>query len=427
MNWRMRYGRNWGHLGMKSNWITTTLDEVCSLVTDGAHNSPRSVERGYYMASVKDFTEYGFDFSKCRKISKEDYEKLRRQGCVPQKEDVLVGKDGARYFEDIIIYRQDEQPALLSSIAILRVNRKKITPEFLYYSLKMPAIKKDVRDNYGSGSAIPRIVLKDFKRMPFSYPNIDEQQKITAVCSAIDEKIQVNNVINKNLEQQALALFKQYFMDYAPYDGIAPAEWREVSLDDVCTKITDGSHYSPADSPDSPYPMYSVKDMETYGFNSSSCKHITKEDFYKMQKNDCIPLLNDILVAKDGSYLKEIFICSEQKDEAILSSIAIFRPDTQIVIPEILLYLLKQPSVRKDVGDNYVSGSALPRIVLKDFKKYRFMLPPLEEQQKIGSVLHAIRMQIKTNVDEIHCLSSLRDTLLPKLMSGELDVSNLDI
>lgn len=318
MNWRMRYGRNWGHLGMKSNWITTTLDEVCSLVTDGAHNSPRSVERGYYMASVKDFTEYGFDFSKCRKISKEDYEKLRRQGCVPQKEDVLVGKDGARYFEDIIIYRQDEQPALLSSIAILRVNRKKITPEFLYYTLKMPAIKKDVRDNYGSGSAIPRIVLKDFKRMPFSYPNIDEQQKITAVCSAIDEKIQVNNVINKNLEQQALALFKQYFMDYAPYDGIAPAEWREVSLDDVCTKITDGSHYSPADSPDSPYPMYSVKDMETYGFNSSSCKHITKEDFYKMQKNDCIPLLNDILVAKDGSYLKEIFICSE---ETVINSV----------------------------------------------------------------------------------------------------------
>ena len=216
-------------------------------------------------------------------------------------------------------------------------------------------------------------------------------------------------------------------MDYAPYGGITPAEWREVSLDDVCTKITDGSHYSPVDSPNSPYPMYSVKDMETYGFNYSSCKHITKEDFAKMQKNDCIPMLNDILVAKDGSYLKEIFICSEQKDEAILSSIAIFRPDTQIIIPEILLYLLKQPSVRKDVGDNYVSGSALPRIVLKDFKKYRFMLPPIEEQQKIGSVLHAIRMQIKTNVDEIHNLSSLRDTLLPKLMSGELDTSGIDI
>ncbi len=173
--------------------------------------------------------------------------------------------------------------------------------------------------------------------------------------------------------------------------------------------------------------MYSVKDMETYGFNSSSCKHITEEEFCKMKQNDCVPLNNDILVAKDGSYLKEIFICSETKDEAILSSIAIFRPNPDIIVPEVLLYLLKQPSVRKDVGDNYVSGSALPRIVLKDFKKYRFVLPPMEEQEKIGGVLRSIRKQTKANANEIHQLSSLKDTLLPKLMAGELNVSGLDL
>ena len=232
---------------------------------------------------------------------------------------------------------------------------------------------------------------------------------------------------NGNLEVQALTLFKHHFIDCVPYGGAAPDEWHEVSLDDVCTRITDGSHYSPVDSPDSPYPMYSVKDMETYGFNSSSCKHITEEEFQKMKKNDCVPLVNDILVAKDGSYLKEIFICSEQKNEAILSSIAIFRPDTSIIMPEFLLYLLKQPSVRKDVGDNYVSGSALPRIVLKDFKKFRLMLPPIEEQREVGSVLHAIRMQTKANIDENLILSSMRDKLLPRLMSGELDVSDLNL
>lgn len=184
---------------MKSEWITSTIGDVCSVVTDGAHNSPKSVEKGRYMASVKDFTDFGFDFSNCRQISEEDYERLCKQGCVPKKNDILVGKDGARYFEDIIIYKQDEKPALLSSIAILRVDCSKITPEFLYYTLKTPAIKKNVRDNYGSGSAIPRIVLKDFKRMPFSFPSIEEQQKITEICVAIDSKIQVNNTINENL------------------------------------------------------------------------------------------------------------------------------------------------------------------------------------------------------------------------------------
>ena len=226
---------------------------------------------------------------------------------------------------------------------------------------------------------------------------------------------------------QAQSLFKAYFMDFQPYGGCLPQSWKETSLNDACLKITDGSHYSPVDVPGSPYPMFSVKDMETYGFNRSSCKHISKKDFAKMQQSDCVPLLDDILVAKDGSYLKEIFICSESRDEAILSSIAIFRPNQKVVLPEFLLYLLKQPSVRKDVGDNYVSGSALPRIVLKDFKKYSFMLPPLEEQIKIGVVLHTIRMQTKANIDENQQLTVLRNTLLPKLMSGELDVSNLDI
>lgn len=215
-------------------------------------------------------------------------------------------------------------------------------------------------------------------------------------------------------------------MDFQPYGGLEPPSWKVVTLNDVCSKITDGSHYSPADVPDSPYPMFSVKDMETYDFNRSSCKHISKVDFEKMRQSDCIPLVDDILVAKDGSYLKEIFICSEFKNEAVLSSIAIFRPNPKVVLPEFLLYLLKQPSVRQDVGDNYVSGSALPRIVLKDFKKYTFLLPPLKEQLKIGGTLHSIRMQIKANIDENQRLVTLRDTLLPRLMSGELDLSNIN-
>ena len=231
--------------------------------------------------------------------------------------------------------------------------------------------------------------------------------------------------LNENLEQQAITLFRHYFMDFEPYGNSAPSSWSKVSLDNVCVRITDGSHYSPPDVPDAPYPMYSVKDMETYGFNSTSCKHITADEFHKMQKSDCVPRLNDILVAKDGSYLKEIFICSEEKEEAILSSIAIFRPNTEIIMPEILLYLLKQPLVRKDVGDNYVSGSALPRIILNDFKKYTFLLPPMVEQLRIGSVLHAIRMQTKKNIDEIQRLSVLRDALLHRLMSGDIDISSI--
>ena len=77
---------------MTCEWQTRTIGEICSVVTDGSHYSPKSVVRGEYMVSVKDFTPYGFDFSNCRQISKDDYDELVRAGCVPEIDDIFNGK-----------------------------------------------------------------------------------------------------------------------------------------------------------------------------------------------------------------------------------------------------------------------------------------------------------------------------------------------
>lgn len=193
------------------NWTESTVEEVCTVVTDGSHFSPKAVDQGHYMVSVKDFENYGFNFSECKQISDEDYKTLKSNGCVPEKQDILIGKDGARYFEDIIVYEQSESPALLSSIAILRCNSNIVRPYFLYYYMKNPIVQKDVKDNYGSGSAIPRIVLKDFKRMSVYYPDLHEQDRIVAVLKVIDNKILANEKINKNLLNQAITIFDHYY------------------------------------------------------------------------------------------------------------------------------------------------------------------------------------------------------------------------
>ena len=184
---------------MTYNCQRTTIGEICNVVTDGSHYSPKSVTLGEYMVSVKDFTPFGFDFSGCRQISKSDYDDLVKAGCVPEKDDILIGKDGARFFEDIVIYRQPQRPALLSSIAILRANKTVVEPEYLYYMLKSPLFKKDVRENYGSGSAIPRIILKDFRRMPVEIPPLPVQKQVAAILSAMDGRIANNSKINHHL------------------------------------------------------------------------------------------------------------------------------------------------------------------------------------------------------------------------------------
>ena len=227
-------------------------------------------------------------------------------------------------------------------------------------------------------------------------------------------------MVNNNLEQQAQAFFAEWHKNNID-------ESEEVSLGDVCIKVTDGSHFSPKDELQSSIPMLSVKDMEKYDFNFSACKHISEIDYSKMIANDCVPQVDDILVAKDGSYLKEIFISNEQRKLAILSSIAIFRPNQAVITPEILLAFLKSPAVLREVRDNYVSGSALPRIVLKDFKKLRFLLPKPKKQAMISPILSTFRRAIAENVKESQRLQSIRDTLLPSLMSGELDVSDIDL
>ena len=167
--------------------------------------------------------------------------------------------------------------------------------------------------------------------------------------------------------------------------------------------------------------------MEKFDFNLKSCKHISETDYQKMLMNDCVPKINDILVAKDGSYLKEIFICNEERRIAILSSIAIFRPNLKKIYPEILLAFLKSPNLLKEVRDNYVSGSALPRIVLRDFKKLSFYLPSIEIQSEISSLFYSIRKQIAKNIMENEKLINLKNYLLPKLMNGEIDVKNIEL
>lgn len=302
--------------------------------------------------------------------------------------------------------------------------------EFVYYLSHTPQFVNTAIKSMVGSSGRQRAQVPVLENLIMPVPvNLSDQRKIAGILSALDAKIENNNKINANLESQAQALFKSWFVDFTPFKdqpfvdselGPIPQGWKVVSLDEVCLKITDGSHFSPKDNPKEKIPMLSVKDMRKHGFDYQSCKHITESDFFKLQKNDCVPHVNDLLVAKDGSYLKEIFLCKKEIKQAILSSIAIFRPNTKLMLPEYLLHYLKQPQVLKDVRDNYVSGSAVPRIVLKDFKKLKLCIPPMNSISTYRELLKSIEKLLLQKTEENQRLAALRDTLLPKLMSGEI-------
>jgi type I restriction enzyme S subunit len=143
-------------------------------------------------------------------------------------------------------------------------------------------------------------------------------------------------------------------------------------------------------------------------------------------RTDCRPLKNDILIAKDGSYLKHVFVAEDDMDVVILSSIAILRPNGKYH-SLLLATFLKLDSTREGL-ENIVTGAVIPRIVLKDFRKYKLLLPPKHLQDQSLATIQPIYEKCWENGRQIQTLEKLRDTRLPKLMSGEVRVRypNLD-
>ena len=401
---------------MTSDWKTSTIGAACSLVTDGSHSSPKSVENGEYMVSVKDFAEYGFDFTSCRRISSEDYEILKRNGCVPEQDDILIGKDGARYFEDIIIYRQPERPALLSSIAILRCNKEEILPEFLYYTLRTPSFKQDVRDNYGSGSAIPRIILKDFKRMPISYPSLELQSQIIAILSALDQRIQTNTKVNDNLQRQVTALYRQMFIENT---NDARRECRADEYFDISIgktpprKEPQWFSENPAD-----HVWVSISDMGSCGlFIANSSEYLTHEAVEKF----------NVKVVPDNTVLLSFKLTVGRiaiTDGTMTTNEAIAHFKTNK--PEINEYLfcyLKDFNYQTMGSTSSIATAVNSKII----KGMPFVVPTDGELEAFHGFAGPIFAMIKSNQSENNRLATLRDTLLPKLMSGEIDVSGIQL
>lgn len=267
----------------------------------------------------------------------------------------------------------------------------------------------------------------------FEVPEVETQQRIAAILSAYDDLIENNAQRIAILEEMARRIYEEWFVNYRfpghesrplveSELGLIPEGWDILQLEDVCTRVTDGSHLSPK-SVEHGLPMASVKDMHDWGINTNSCRKIDKDDYHKLVRNDCKPKLGDILIAKDGSYLKHTFVVDAEIDLVILSSIAILRPNGKFLANQFALYL-QLPQIKSRMK-GYVSGVAIPRIVLRDFRRFLILIPPAKMQkdwaEKCDPILSLCRMLVRKNEN----LRQARDLLIPRLISGELDVSTL--
>ncbi|MCG9610838.1 restriction endonuclease subunit S [Vibrio harveyi] len=192
----------------QGDWEEVKLGNVCSKVTDGAHHSPKSVEYGYPMFSVKDMRATSFSENTARHISEEDYQALVKQNCKPELNDILIAKDGS-ILKYCFVVKEEVEGVILSSIALLRPKINVISPNFIAQYFSQESVRFFVGKALTSGSGVPRIILKDFKGIHLRIPSLLEQQKIASVLTASDKDIEVLEAKLAHFKQEKKALMQQ--------------------------------------------------------------------------------------------------------------------------------------------------------------------------------------------------------------------------
>jgi type I restriction enzyme S subunit len=290
---------------------------------------------------------------------------------------------------------------------------------FLYYLLKF---NKDNIENMGSGTTFKEVSGSTMKSIKVFVPtDILEQRKIASVLSSIDDKIELNTKINENLEQQAQAIFKSWFVDFEPFGGVMPTDWYIGTIKDLSKEIICGK-------------TPSTKKKEYYGFD---IPFITIPDMhnciYALSTERCLSKLgaesqikktlpkNAICVSCIGTAGLVVLVPTESQTNQQINSII-----PKSGYSSYYIYLLMQTMSEK-INRLGQSGSTIVNLNKAQFGLMEALVPSMSCMTNFDSIVNPLFEKILLNQRENQLLSALRDTLLPKLMNGEIDVSNVQI
>lgn len=430
-----------------------TLDEICDIITDGSHFSPSHFPDGIPIYSVKDMGEFDFVNKNTKTISFKDYISLKNSGCEPREDDILIAKDGS-VMKHVFKYKKKLDCVILSSIAILRPNKKIVDPDYLVYSIKNPSVLNNIINNYVSGSGVPRIILKDFKKVKIKIPSINIQKSVSKILNNINDKIKVNIEINKTLEATAKALFKSWFIDFDPIkekevrkslnlskeikdlfpDSLEisnlyeiPKGWEIKKLSSILSFLGSGNRpKGGASNSDNQIPSIGAENINFLGnYNYKKEKYIPFKFFQNLKKKNMNIQDYDILIYKDGANIGRSTIFGKGFPHhtcTINEHVFILRSE-EILQKYLYFYLSTTRSQNKLISLN--TGSAQPGINQKSLNNLEILLPSKPLLIIFNKIISKMIDTIFLNCIMNKNLFELRDTLLPRLIKGQLRISDI--
>lgn len=400
---------------MISNWETIKAEDFCFTVTDGTHDSPKAKEDGHYLITSKNLAPYSIDFSSAKRISDEDYQKVIKRSPVEQWDILfsMIGTIGITYLE-----KNTDIDYACKNMGIFKFNGDKDKAYWLYYYLQTPLAKEYILGHL-RGTTQQYLPLGSLRDFPIQVPSTKIRNSITSILRSLDNRIAVNIAINENLESQAQAIFKSWFVDFEPFGGVMPEDWSECILDSMCSLIIKG--ITPKYNEHSAQLVINQKCVRNHQIDLSlaRCHEPKKVNEKWLQYGDIV--VNSTGTGTLGRAAQVLFTPNNM---TVDSHVTIIRASKQEYIYYLGLWVTSHEHDFEMIQTGSTGQTDLPR---ERLKQMQIVLPSdsiLSSFSKVIKPIADIRIQKQ---QETQRLSALRDTLLPKLMNGEIDVSAVQI
>lgn len=408
-------------------WKEVDIEQTSIEIIDGdrGKNYPKNNEltnSGYCLfLSAANVTKNGLQFSNNSFITKEKDALLRKGKLMPQ--DIVLTTRGTvgnvGFYSDDVPY---PNMRINSGMVIIRPGEDFDTM-FLYQYLRSCYFRAQITQ-FQSGSAQPQLPISTLQKMKVIKPDIAAQRRIASILSSFDRKIELNNKINADLEEMAQAIFKNWFVDFEPFKdgkfvdselGMIPEGWKVGCLGDmgavVCGKTPSksNSNYYGGD-----IPFIKIPDMHGNVFVENSEDRLTEEGSLSQIKK-LIPPYSLMVSCIATVGLVSINTKPSHTNQQINTVI----PHNKSALFYLYQHIKNNEEFLKNMGRG---GTTTLNVNTKSFSNIRLLIPSEIALEQFHGIVEGLFKKIEQNLHESRTLSLLRDTLLPRLMSGELEV-----
>ncbi|RYG59988.1 restriction endonuclease subunit S, partial [archaeon] len=284
-----------------------------------------------------------------------------------------------------------------------------------YYWFASPYMVEHIMQR-DTGSTIPLINLSVLRSLPIPLPPVDTQAGIVEVLASLDDKIYLLHRQNQTLEQMAEALYRQWFIEEA--EG-----WDLVTLGDLCCTITKGTTPSTMGKAfvDSGVNFFKAESLTDHGsINRGKLAKIDTETHGMLKRSQLQH--GDVLLTIAGTIGRTAVVTADVLPANTNQAVAILRPDTTKISTTFLRYTLVRADVRDDMLSKVVHA-VQPNLSLGEIGRTSLLLPPKTKLEMFDRCVGGLAEKISQNEKQIASLQQTRDTLLPKLLSGEVIIS----